>query len=164
MRISLNQNLPIGDSVPYEGSLTLSAELLARPNVLALSPVRFSGFLQRTEDGVLAEGKVTYSLTTLCDSCLTQVVREADFPFSEFFGKEDSESEYTLEGQFLDLSKAVTDALLYELPVRIVCIDDCKGLCPVCGINRNQASCNCEALPDENNPFYALIKAQNDNK
>ena len=42
-----------------------------------------------------------------------------------------------------DIGKPVLDALLLEMPMRFLCKPDCKGLCPVCGRNRNIESCTC---------------------
>ncbi|MBQ2712082.1 MAG: DUF177 domain-containing protein [Clostridia bacterium] len=167
MRISLNQNVPIGVHVPYQSELVLSEQTFARPNITELTPVSFVGSLLRSEGGVMVEGEISYTLSTLCDCCLTPVTRQAKFSFSEFFGAEgtdEQEFDYALDGQVLDLTSAVTDAVLYELPGRIVCKEDCKGLCPVCGCNRNISSCECESLPDESNPFYALLLAQQDSE
>ena len=62
-------------------------------------------------------------------------VRELDQPSG---GSEDLASPY-VDGDELDLEAWARDALLLELPTQIVCTDDCKGLCPVCGENLNTA-------------------------
>ena len=59
----------------------------------------------------------------------------------------DSDLEYVIGGDFLDLEPIVHDASILELPLAPLCQDDCRGLCPECGVNRNHESCSCEA-PD----------------
>src|SRR5919112_2783026 len=61
--------------------------------------------------------------------------REVDQPGA---GDEDLKSPY-LESDQLDLHAWARDALVLELPTQIVCRDECKGLCPICGENLNSA-------------------------
>jgi len=48
----------------------------------------------------------------------------------------------------LSLEDVVCEQVLLSLPSRTLCNEDCKGLCPRCGQNRNQASCQCDAVVD----------------
>ena len=48
------------------------------------------------------------------------------------------------------------EALLLELPLRLVCSENCKGICPSCGVNRNIAPCTCQEGGERQNPFSAL--------
>ena len=56
---------------------------------------------------------------------------------------------YPLEGEEIDLELPVRDALLLDLPAAPLCRDDCAGLCPACGADWNQRSCDCDmTIPD----------------
>ena len=55
---------------------------------------------------------------------------------------------YPLEGDLLDLEPLARDAVLLELPLAPLCAEDCLGLCPQCGINRNEEACSCEQPAD----------------
>ncbi len=49
----------------------------------------------------------------------------------------------------VDIDEAVFDAVLLSMPMRFLCREDCRGLCPVCGVNLNDSSCSCVAeTPD----------------
>ena len=63
---------------------------------------------------------------------------------------------YAFEGSKADLTDAVRDALLLELPYRFLCSEDCKGLCPTCGVNLNLGACTCQEGGNVTNPFSAL--------
>ncbi len=63
---------------------------------------------------------------------------------------------YPLDGYRIDLQPMVEEALVLELPMRFICSEDCKGICPVCGTNRNIAPCTCQEGGDRQNPFSAL--------
>ncbi|HVA74043.1 MAG TPA: DUF177 domain-containing protein [Acidimicrobiales bacterium] len=70
---------------------------------------------------------------------------------------EEDEETYPLHGEMLDLQPLVRDALLLELPLAPVCSDDCKGLCPTCGADLNDAPCSCGDAPTD--PRWAALEA-----
>jgi uncharacterized protein len=55
---------------------------------------------------------------------------------------------YPLAGDVLDLEPLARDAVLLDLPLAPLCAEDCLGLCPQCGINRNEETCSCEEPAD----------------
>jgi uncharacterized protein len=48
------------------------------------------------------------------------------------------------EGDRLDLNEVLREVVLLALPMQLVCSETCKGICPSCGLNRNQHSCDCQ--------------------
>ena len=56
----------------------------------------------------------------------------------------------------IDFAPYVWEVLVLGLPERILCRDDCAGLCPVCGVNRNEDSCDCRE--DNIDPRFAVLK------
>jgi uncharacterized protein len=85
-----------------------------------------------------------------CRRCLQPIrgelrcqVRELYRPHDAANPGEDDEDTYPLAGEQLDLLPLVRDALLLELPLAPLCRDDCLGLCPVCGADRNVDPCGC---------------------
>ena len=75
----------------------------------------------------------------------------------------DENDEYILtdEDGFIDLSAVFNDELLLELPTKLLCREDCKGLCPKCGKDLNKGSCNCPTK--EIDPRLEVLKALLDN-
>ena len=61
-------------------------------------------------------------------------------------------------GEWIDLDPYITTEIVTRLPIRRLCRPECKGLCPECGLNLNQASCECAIESDEaaQNPFAVL--------
>lgn len=78
--------------------------------------------------------------------------REIDQPGG---GDEDLESPY-VDGIELDLRGWARDAVVLDLPAHIVCREDCLGLCPVCGVNLNEAGADHEH-PSEPDPRWAKL-------
>ncbi len=64
----------------------------------------------------------------------------------EITGAEAEISFYSGEG--LELADAMQEQILLELPLRVLCREDCKGLCPTCGVDRNKETCTCEKPVD----------------
>ena len=60
-----------------------------------------------------------------------------------------------LDAPCLDLDELMREQLLLSLPEKRLCKEDCAGLCPQCGANRNEVACGCERNPGDS-PFAAL--------
>lgn len=61
------------------------------------------------------------------------------------------------EGDEIDLAPLIREQFLLSLPTRPLCADECRGLCPQCGINLNQAECGCDA--EHFDPRFAMLRA-----
>ncbi len=110
----------------------------------AFSEVSVEGKI-RNIAGVLtfkAEMKGRYD--SVCDRCLApaqvDLTAHVDTIFDGDCAKDDS---VTFENGKIDISKTVYDALALELPIRILCSEDCKGICPGCGADLNHEECRC---------------------
>ena len=64
---------------------------------------------------------------------------------------------YPLEGEEVDLELPVRDTVLLDLPAAPLCREDCAGLCPLCGIDRNEADCDCDPNPPD--PRWDALRA-----
>jgi uncharacterized protein len=109
--------------------------------------------LDAVDGGVEVTGTVSAPWTGECRRCLKPIegqlhcrVREMYRPRDPADTSDDDEETYPLHGEFLDLAPLVRDALILELPIAPVCREDCQGLCPTCGMDRNEGPCGC---PDE---------------
>ncbi|MEI6710017.1 MAG: DUF177 domain-containing protein, partial [Actinomycetota bacterium] len=65
-----------------------------------------------------------------------------------------SEYFYPIDQDFIDLAPMVHDAVFLDLPLAPLCSSNCKGLCPYCGIDRNEATCECQGDTD---PRWATL-------
>jgi len=124
------------------------------------SPLRASGvaeLLPDSEDELRIRGKYSVELTALCDRCLgrARFPLEAEFdlyyrPVSRIAREEEVEIDEDeaeigfYEGSGLELGDVLREQVLLALPMQRVCSEDCKGICPVCGGNRNETMCDCK--------------------
>jgi uncharacterized protein len=61
------------------------------------------------------------------------------------------------DGKAIDVDEIVKEQILLEVPARTLCREDCKGICPECGIDRNTGECDC--TPKEIDPRWAALKS-----
>lgn len=86
-----------------------------------------------------------------CDRCLTDVKVDIDIDYEREFPIENGtlvmddmdEAEF-IDGLILDTDQLVYDEMLVNWPMKVLCKDDCKGICNKCGCNLNERECACD--------------------
>lgn len=147
-----------GQSYPLVRELTLEA-MDVLDEQIRFDQVCLSGEFVGAGESVKISGTARAVVRAHCALCLSPLSQEIEAPVDEVFTKTldpDNPDQYPLDGYKIDPTPVVRDALLLELPLRFLCGEDCKGLCPVCGINRNTQRCTCQEGPDGKHPFSAL--------
>lgn len=115
--------------------------------------------LDAVVEGILVRGTIGADLQLPCSRCLVPQDVHVDSDVAELFvdptKREDDDEDdpgYELidDRTAIDLSVMVRDALLIDLPVRVLCREDCQGLCEECGADRNLGDCGHrpDAAPD----------------
>jgi uncharacterized protein len=113
--------------------------------------------LERVPDGIVVRGRIEAPWQAQCSRCLAPLGGVASVHVDELFEPHPLEGEtYQLDDDVLDLEPLVRDALLLELPTVPLCRPDCRGLCPNCGIDRNEATCDCTT--DDLDPRWAALR------
>ena len=101
------------------------------------------------DDKIHIEGKVNLTLGIPCDRCLEVVEKDISFDISKDidFNNEDVEEDLTyIEGHNIDIDEMLYPEIFINLPTKVLCRDDCKGICRVCGKNLNQGECGCDTF------------------
>ncbi len=107
---------------------------------------------------VMLDAKVSGEYKAVCDRCGKLSVYDISFDFSEGFSKEPDEDEEisSLTDESIDITEAVFKNVFMNLPMKHICSHECKGICPKCGANLNEAQCSCE--DDSWNPQFDILK------
>ena len=136
-----------------------------------LGPVRLDGTVSRSKATVSIAGEASTTLELTCSRCLERYPLDVTAGFDLTYrpaaerpegsdeaevADEDIDTAYYEEGR-IDLAELVHEQLYLALPMKPLCKDDCLGLCPVCGVNRNTTPCTCE--PRWIDPRLAGLKA-----
>jgi len=168
MRIEL-ANLEGGKgefSATYEtGQLELEDE-----RVRLATPLTVNGQIKRSGAEVIVSGNITGKLFINCDRCLKPLETPLNNQFeldyvsgSDYEALPDTEltEEQMLisvfDGVAIDVDEIVKEQVLLAVPARILCSDDCKGICPTCGLDRNTTDCNCETSTSD--PRWDALKS-----
>ncbi len=132
------------DVLPKDGSLTgygpLSVQLEARD----------------VDGAAVVEGNLELDVELSCSRCLTAVHDHVEIPFHETFVKgeenaaeepdeedEDADDVLYVSGDRIELKPFLAESVMFSLPYIPLCKEDCKGLCPSCGTDRNERECGC---------------------
>jgi uncharacterized protein len=134
-----------------------------------VEPPQVTGRINRSGHDVRLSGKIVARAEVDCDRCLKQVSIPVDVDFDvtyvpaaayvETEAAELQEEDLSLsvyEDEVIDIDELVREQVLLTMPSRALCNEDCKGLCPVCGANRNDAPCECES--EETDPRWGALK------
>ena len=139
-------NKPIGTSreVPVDFEEIRIEDLLVQD---LESTVRLS----RTREGLLLQVSAQARVETSCVRCLDDFFLPVDVEFEELFqfpARHREETDLILPADgYIDLDPLYREYLILAVPIRRLCSEDCKGLCVVCGINLNEATCEHQQAP-----------------
>lgn len=144
MNIRRVLNVP-GEREPLD--LTVSKERLDDvKHVRFASPVTVKGSIENHAGAVILQMQIDCSLHVTCDRCLKETVQ--DFSYREehtvvrrLESGEEEEGYVIAKAESIDPEEIALTDLLLELPTKMLCKEDCKGLCPVCGCDRNETDC-----------------------
>jgi len=128
---------------------------------VTLKDLAFDGTFTRKKTEVLMAGTLTGTIRTQCARCLGDAAADLDVQVSVRFipgGDEEAEDAvFAYESGLIEPDDALRQEAILNMPSRILCRPDCKGLCPNCGADLNNGPCACEP-EDEINPKFAALK------
>jgi uncharacterized protein len=132
-------------------------------------PVAVKGQVRLAGNEVFVSGHVETRAQLECDRCLQPIelpvsadfaldyITEADYESSSAAALNEEElSVAVFDGESIDVDEMVKEQILLAVPARTLCREDCKGMCPECGIDLNTGQCNC--APNEVDPRWAALK------
>lgn len=150
-----------GESHKVDIVCPIDDKVLQDRGCVPLSEVKLTGQMCYKDDKLHLRADAEIRLLCVCDNCGEEFERTFDFVIDEVFVENyilHSEEDYVILQGGINISEVVQDNLLLGLSSRLLCKEDCKGLCPICGRNRNKSKCHCEDIEremerQEENPF-----------
>jgi uncharacterized protein len=138
---------------PVAFRLTLNPDELKtrHQEIRGLTPVETEGEAVKLGNLYYINGKMSADVNFVCARCLKPFTQHLVVPFAETFAPEeavletDEESDvHPLSGDEIELDPLLQEDFLLAMPSFPLCDEDCKGLCPTCGADRNQQMCGCK--------------------
>ena len=152
-----------------ESSETLE---LCAEGVAFEEPVKVELSLSKIGTQLICRGEVRTSVRLECSRCLSvydqPIISNLDFVVDfeekppEFKSEEDNYFVADPSTNFFQIDDLVRETILLALPLKPLCSDDCKGLCPVCGTDLNKSQCSC--VKKETDPRWEKLKGLLGNK
>jgi len=149
--------------------LDLEFQETVKVSVPLLSPVKALLRLEKVGSEVLAHGEVTTTMELQCSRCLRSFPKDMDMkidvvyhPVEELKGeekhevKEDELNMGFYQGDELDIQDLIVEQILLSVPMKPLCSESCRGICPRCGVDMNINPCRCEQK--ETDPRLAVLK------
>ena len=149
-----------GASVPFSVSIDLS-DLLYGETYPVSEPVLAEGVVRNTAGVLVMTGSLHTTIHGVCDRCARDFEKDVDLPIDVVLvtelSNEENEDEWVfpLVGDNADLEDIVRTVFVLNLDSKLLCKEDCKGLCCRCGKNLNDGPCTCQKELD---PRFAALK------
>jgi uncharacterized protein len=135
-----------------------------------LSPVCVQASVEKRSDQIFVTGSIAVDIECPCSRCLAPVKQRLEGPFTVFADRRrERESEEDMDalqkdrhmvfhdGESFEIGEELREALVLSIPSKVLCKKDCKGLCPTCGADLNNESCNCPTEATDS-PWAVLSK------
>jgi len=133
----------------------------------AQNPVVVTGDARNTAGMLLLQFTASTVLKSVCDRCLKEFDNpksvHCEYLLAEELEDEDNDDIVLLEDGAVDVGDLARTACILEMDTKTLCSEDCKGICPGCGVNLNQGSCVCKKEADPRLAVLAkLLERKND--
>lgn len=110
------------------------------------TPVGLRGIISNDSGILKLKGIIDFKLESKCHRCLNELNRDFSFKINEQFSNAQSTPEDTFEfkSNEIDLKEMILNVIITNIPMKVLCSADCKGLCSSCGNNLNIKECGCK--------------------
>jgi uncharacterized protein len=137
------------EGVHTHESVELPNLVKENPQITALGPIDVDVRARVVSDTLTVNGHISGPVTFRCSRCLTAFRDELSADFTEQFVRasanelDEDDERNPVEGDAIDLDPYIEQEIQLAMPFTPICKESCAGLCPVCGIDRNEHVCEC---------------------
>ena len=154
-----------GSRLPFR--CELSTDRLDFPAVLSYTAAPVGeGFIVNNAGALTLRGTLSAAMRCVCDRCMEEFDSPKTAAFSCILAEEKQDQEnddiVLLDHDEVDLADLASTAFILDMDTKTLCSEDCKGLCPGCGVNLNREACRCKKQVDPRLAKLAQLLAQDD--
>jgi uncharacterized protein len=156
--LKLNVGFLLSENVGYQRVIDLDIPRIQVADDLELDYLQGELRLSRNSRGILIQGLFETSVVSDCSRCLAPTLVPVSFKLEELFSyPPDPDADYSVDDTgILDLAPLLREEAILATPMGALCRPDCAGLCPQCGQNWNEGSCDC--VQDDIDPRLAILR------
>ncbi|WP_126426244.1 YceD family protein [Brevibacillus marinus] len=140
-----------GEPLPFRSNLDPTELTQRHQEIRSLSPVEVVGEAGKAGELYYVNGELKAEVEFACARCLKRFREQVVVPFAETFAPADARVEWDedseihqLQDDEIELVPVLEEDFLLAMPAFPICAQDCLGLCPTCGVNRNEQTCSCK--------------------
>jgi uncharacterized protein len=145
MKINVSSILKnINSSMEANGKIIVPSIDYKQEDIPVNTPIEVKALITNTGNHLLIEGKIKTDLTLKCSRCLESFdyTLENDFE-EELSNNDDDDDSIHFDGDVVDITEIILNNIVLSLPMKVICSEECRGLCPHCGSNINTDKCGC---------------------
>ncbi|MBF7095841.1 YceD family protein [Alkalibacter mobilis] len=131
-----------GHKIVQEIEFVLNSDVISDKNVAIVTPIKVKGTVSLLEDELHVAFNCSFRAKLNCSRCTALFERDFSIDFDEVLELSDIQKD---GNENLDLTELIRDNIILNLPTKPLCKETCKGLCAVCGKDKNYNDCNCES-------------------
>ncbi|MBZ2173908.1 DUF177 domain-containing protein [Schnuerera sp. xch1] len=147
-------------SISFEGEIKKNELDINGREIKFIEPIKYDGKIYKVDDNKIVHVNITYVYEEICGRCLEPFVnRESTVLSGKLVRKsndEDDDEVVYYSDEKLDLTEDIISMIILSLPMKPLCDEECKGICPKCGVNRNEEDCDC--VIEDIDPRFAILK------
>jgi uncharacterized protein len=160
MRLYLPEIVRADDPLVFEETVELKGIKEDVPQLVRLDPIWVRVEASEENGFFHVHAKQRTRATFTCSRCLSPFEKGLSGEWTQEFtnraDRADQDQICFVEGDFLDLTPYIREAILLAFPYAPVCREGCRGLCPECGVDRNKETCSCST--ERIDPRLAVLK------
>ncbi len=139
MKVDLSNLKDIGSHKSIKKKLDFPDISFRNQEIETPSPFLLTLDIYNSSDSYILSGELKGKLILSCSRCLEKFDHHISVNLEKEFSKDEID-----DPAALDLTDFYIENILLTIPIKPICDEDCKGLCPQCGQNLNENECNCE--------------------
>lgn len=151
----------VDEPLKFDFELPFPVEALDREPLVAILPVRIAGEIARVEGGHALTARVAWAGDLECSRCLSPyrfshdeefsllLYRRAPVPVGEISLERDDLDAHFYDDPLIPIAPIAEERIQMSVPMKPLCREDCLGLCPQCGVDRNVTECACALEAEE---------------
>lgn len=159
MQIDFRELRKTDAPVSLQGTVEMPGIVEENQQVEAIEPVFADLTAELLNEVVVVHGSLSTTVTYQCSRCLELYQAPLHLEFRELFASLEQPGEeevHVLTADAVDLTPYIEETVNLAIEFRPLCSVDCKGLCPVCGVDRNKEHCDCNESRPLDPRFAAL--------